>query len=1075
MTRSRGVNLSELMSDAKLRSEIAESIGQEGLARMSRLAEMNIRGYHGSAHEEREINEGLVDLALHTTFTSDQRELFKGGANWVLDSAAVLVADGARRLRLSPEARARILDSPQARDILPKLLERYRQRDQELVDASFENLDQLTGAFLRTILRGNRTFELTTMRAIARRAITAALRALELVSELPPKTPDLKECERQAALAELLDPLGVMIGLGDTRQGRGPDRFVGREDALRALRGIVDVLASESFAEAVGRTTKRASKMVTGLLGHNQPRMMIVAADGGMGKSTLIAKFLLDHALAPTQQFPFAVLDFDRAALEPRNPLSLLAEIARQVDLQFPDFHDRLDSFRWSIGAGQAASKFVDLRSSCHEFQGIVTEILNHCGANSFLVTLDTLELVELDPSAMLGVITLLRAMADTEFPQLCVVASGRSGEDELKAHLDETFAIESYALEAFTLNEARQMVGRLGERLLPGAWKSQWTKLLAGRKSDPPLRREPLTLRLAVEIVRDAKPETRDELVRRINTQGAGASAAFVGTLYEMRILDHIKSDHARKLAWPGLVARTVTEELAVKVLAPLCGLSADQARQGFKTLGDQGWIVERVEGVLRHRRDLRARTLPLMRMHDPKKFEAVLTALIDYCSLGNAPDEAEATYYRLLRGGKIPERDWSLQALRKLSNARGDFPKDSDAALLLEAANSSRPLSVKCLQRLPVSLLWPHFAVAGRSLRTFDDPKILPRVAYLTDAPPPLVDGPDQHAAQTAWQFLQIKCGHWDHPYGTRIHMPENDEDARLFGFYSSHMSLAGFVEPEYWAQNYPAVVQRISAERASKDWRSLAGALVTARLYDEKLAHAIDTELAHNPPRESRWGRSAEIGLRTLMLFAEEARVTAFGAWCAFEAQRVRDGLSRPELAMLALPLLEHDLAPRGSRLREELETPEPETDGGLVEDAAVLAELSVALETWGRREITELDVETVRRYCALREPEWIVPFGYLLHPHLEADWAKEIELDRLLFGSGGLFGLFDGKRQARSRPMDIIETLDLADRMGMFDPVLDRLVEFTGTKEHLILAARKRSRDAVRRAVGLASSE
>ena len=34
-----------------------------------------------------------------------------------------------------------------------------------------------------------------------------------------------------------------------------------------------------------------------------------------MGKSTLIAKFVLDHTLIPNSDLPFVYLDFDRAAV----------------------------------------------------------------------------------------------------------------------------------------------------------------------------------------------------------------------------------------------------------------------------------------------------------------------------------------------------------------------------------------------------------------------------------------------------------------------------------------------------------------------------------------------------------------------------------------------------------------------------------------------------------------------------------------------------------------------------------------------------------------------------------------
>ena len=77
----------------------------------------------------------------------------------------------------------------------------------------------------------------------------------------------------------------------------------------------------------------------------------------------------------------------------------------------------------------------------------------------------------------------------------------------------------------------------------------------------------------------------------------------------------------------WPGpATARTVTRRLVREVLAPLCDLSPDDAEIGFERLRAEGWIVEDLGHALHHRRDLRARTLPLMRATGRDTFETVV-----------------------------------------------------------------------------------------------------------------------------------------------------------------------------------------------------------------------------------------------------------------------------------------------------------------------------------------------------------------------------------------------------------------------------------------------------------------
>ena len=68
----------------------------------------------------------------------------------------------------------------------------------------------------------------------------------------------------------------------------------------------------------------------------------MVYGRGGLGKSTLLAKFVLDHALDQLRPFPFAYLDFDRAGIDASQPLQLLIEVARQVGAQFPSAHAEL-------------------------------------------------------------------------------------------------------------------------------------------------------------------------------------------------------------------------------------------------------------------------------------------------------------------------------------------------------------------------------------------------------------------------------------------------------------------------------------------------------------------------------------------------------------------------------------------------------------------------------------------------------------------------------------------------------------------------------------------------------------
>src|SRR6185369_12765398 len=98
-------------------------------------------------------------------------------------------------------------------------------------------------------------------------------------------------------------PLRLLIGAHGARDGiPRHDRFRGRADELKQLRAFVDELRSHGAMEAAIRFSKRKGRA---LIGEEAPDLMMVVARGGLGKSTLLAKFVLDHALDQIQPFPF--------------------------------------------------------------------------------------------------------------------------------------------------------------------------------------------------------------------------------------------------------------------------------------------------------------------------------------------------------------------------------------------------------------------------------------------------------------------------------------------------------------------------------------------------------------------------------------------------------------------------------------------------------------------------------------------------------------------------------------------------------------------------------------------------
>ena len=109
-------------------------------------------------------------------------------------------------------------------------------------------------------------------------------------------------------------------------------RFFGRERELDKLRAYVGVVPSGSLAGTASRAVNWLARSLVGLM-RSASRCGGV---GGAGKTTLISKFMIEHAQAAASRYPFAYLDFDRTTISGGNRVGLLAEMCSQVAAQFP-------------------------------------------------------------------------------------------------------------------------------------------------------------------------------------------------------------------------------------------------------------------------------------------------------------------------------------------------------------------------------------------------------------------------------------------------------------------------------------------------------------------------------------------------------------------------------------------------------------------------------------------------------------------------------------------------------------------------------------------------------------------
>jgi hypothetical protein len=905
----------------------------------------------------------------------------------ILANATPIMLGGQRRLQLSDEARAGLLERVRNNALYSQLLLRTIMDDEKDFTLISKDDVRLPGAWLRSFLQGTPG---DMFRAPPRevRAAADALTRLQFAGpQVVKKRFDLSDARRALELSELLEPLRILIGSrGDWNGLPLEDRFVGREDELRRLRIFVDELESRSLRETVQRVFERAVRGARYYFNFTEETVFFIIARGGIGKTTLIAKFVLDHALNQARRFPFVYFDFDRATLHTRDPRQLLLEAARQVVLQFPDISTQVErltnELRREIDRGAPLS--VDSFDRFRETVRTITQ-----GRRAFLVIFDTMEIVQYDPrslAAVLNFVTYVNGLEDPlAFPELKIVASGRADVPELRT--EQTLRSEKNRLElkALSWNDAVKMAQVVGRDFLGTEWNLQWAALVAGKPDDPEERREPLVIRVAVELIRaETKPEEREKLVHSIARDGENATEDFVGQLYERRILEHVQDKEVRKLAWPGLVMRRITKEIIATTLAPICRIDPYNLDHVFEALANEVWMVKEEEGgkVLRHRADLRARTLPLMRRRDLDKFMEVNNAALQYYGsrLLTAGDRAEWLYHRLL-GGESPDsvdRDWSDDVATPLAGASDDFPPDSETRAYLLARTARKLLPPALIAKLSPRLALDHIARTGAQLGAFDDTRIEPVVEDIAiRAADPSVASSEPHPVKAV---ILTKAGNWE----AAVTFDGGTGDWREHAEFAARFKRARSLGTQGGADTIGVVDYKLPVRTLIQE---LAAARITRSPIEDEIDEIVANRLEQSLPNP---GPSDIAALRTAVVFGWRASEPAARIWFSLQdAPDASKAISLTEISALldvgpaqrrvlraALePLLgSYKLSWKELTRRARAQPAQALRIGYPVIRRAVLACAQGLLPA------DPDDIHALRRFFAARHDDWIVPFGY-----------------------------------------------------------------------------------------------
>jgi tetratricopeptide (TPR) repeat protein len=459
--------------------------------------------------------------------------------------------------------------------------------------------------------------------------------------------------------------------------------FQGREDDLRALRGYVDALPSESKRELLVRSLKRLASMF------RNHRPFVIHGPGGAGKSTLIAKFILDHAESKDTRgpMPFILLDFDRSTLDPGRPDGLLIEVASQLKVQFPAHSVQLDRVADLFEEREQFEDVVQFERSAHydkseearaELAEAMNDIANDAGQN-LLFVLDTFEIVQRrGATAVYSILDFIGQLL-SEVKRLRVVIVGRADLQQSQFLSGDAIEWQSWPLKGFD---------RLAGRSYLRTRLEKYPRLSSVTDADLDrmvlqVRGNPLALRLVAQVFAREGASGVEAAIGPASLDEAIAEGQLQGMLHA-RIIEHLDNEELKKIASPGLVVRRITPEVIRKVLAGPCEINLDEVSPEvlFHDLQQEFSLVEPVEpfepDTVRHRPDVRELMLSSLRRKLGKLAGTIDDAAVAYWQDFSGPVErAEELYHRLWRSDpeSILEERWIPDAEEYLRDAWDEF----------------------------------------------------------------------------------------------------------------------------------------------------------------------------------------------------------------------------------------------------------------------------------------------------------------------------------------------------------------------------------------------------------------
>jgi hypothetical protein len=416
-----------------------------------------------------------------------------------------------------------------------------------------------------------------------------------------------------------------------------------------------------------GRIDELALLGDTDGFGPENQKVLVLTGVGGVGKSALLGKHILD-LLDQTPPPPVVYVDFDRSDAEAADPKRMIEVIARSLSLIYAGSEQELIFVALeSASAGDTDAARFEVVLPTHAdpetlLHALAEQVKQLPRSDETLFIFDTFEQVMRRGSAVVERFEDFLRELLAALPFARAILSGRG---QIKIHMPRH------------------------DRHLGDLDAESADAVLEARKiSDPDVRRKliqtigtsPLMLRIGSAAVLKGQLNTD-----KLDLLAAGAARLRLQGLLYSRVLGHLGDPEVERLAHPGLVVRRLTPGVIRSVLADICQIEPAAADSLFKRLPDFVELFEPDESspgeerALRHRQDLREDVLDVM-INDPAwapQIEKIHRNAVEfYRDRRDAVGRAEALYHSLMLN-EPPERLdalWTASLATSLSRSWSD-----------------------------------------------------------------------------------------------------------------------------------------------------------------------------------------------------------------------------------------------------------------------------------------------------------------------------------------------------------------------------------------------------------------